>query len=496
MKPIKNRKGGWALTVAKNDFEDLRYDLNDDLDGFLSLLRALDLDHAELHHFLDLPPALIEGVFNLSCPIDIYIHDYIWYCPRINLLDGNDRYCGEPPVAACEICIKQNGSDLNESIRVANLRARSQRWLAAARWRIVPTPSVAARMMAQFPQLTFEVASLETQPFVATPIAPVSGRRIKVATIGAIGDHKGYKRLLEMARHAAENDLPLDFIVIGYTRDDRTLFDTGRIFVTGEYKEDEIEALIAREAPDLALFLSEFPETWCYSLTHALRAAIPAAALDLGALGDRLRNLSDSPLLFPLSSTAAELCALIIAAFARPAWNYNLAGGHNIRNEASGQRDKHGKVMDIPPPPNRGEILRKNMATQLDPQPANVNFIPLTQGLFLFSVRSTQPPVLVDSQNGVALPAMHLSPAPAASGQIEFVSAPNTASAWLSYPHDRIVVRVTAPSAVMLLSSIAGPDMTPIEIEIQRLDVDAPETAGNQGIALPAVPRNSGIHRT
>ena len=43
----------------------------------------------------------------------------------------------------------------------------------------------------------------------------------RVCVIGAIGIHKGYQVLLDCARDAAERRLPLEFVVVGHTIDDR-----------------------------------------------------------------------------------------------------------------------------------------------------------------------------------------------------------------------------------------------------------------------------------
>jgi hypothetical protein len=111
------------------------------------------------------------------------------------------------------------------------------------------------------------------------------------------------------------------------------------------------------------------------------------------------------------------------------------------------------------------------MATTSNLPSASVEFLPLSQGLFLFSVKSTQPPFRVDEQNGISLPAIQLSGAPGVPpGQIELMLSPHTATAWLSEPHDQIVIKVNTPSALVLLTSIIVPGMTPLEIEVQRLD--------------------------
>ena len=69
--------------------------------------------------------------------------------------------------------------------------------------------------------------------------------------------------LLDCARDADARDLPLEFVVVGHTIDDRALLATGRVFVTGPYAADEAVALIKAQQASLALLPSVFPETWC-----------------------------------------------------------------------------------------------------------------------------------------------------------------------------------------------------------------------------------------
>src|SRR5205807_2617558 len=124
---------------------------------------------------------------------------------------------------------------LGEAISVAALRKRSARWLAAARQVVVPTRDVGQRLARYFPTLKPVVIPWETD--IAVPAVPPrpKGRLTRVAVIGAIGIHKGYEILLACARDAAERQLPLEFVVIGYSADDDALFDTGNLFVTGRY---------------------------------------------------------------------------------------------------------------------------------------------------------------------------------------------------------------------------------------------------------------------
>ncbi|MGH7082230.1 MAG: glycosyltransferase, partial [Acetobacteraceae bacterium] len=115
------------------------------------------------------------------------------------------------------------------------------------------------------------------------------GRPRTVVVIGAIGTAKGYEVLLAVARDAASRGLAIRFVLIGYSRDDRRLLDTGRVFVTGQYDERELPGLIARERGDFAFLPSVWPETWCFTLSEAWRAGLDVAAFDLGTQATRIR---------------------------------------------------------------------------------------------------------------------------------------------------------------------------------------------------------------
>ncbi len=175
----------------------LGYGIPAELPALTALLGSLDLEAIEIQHFLHLDARVIEAVRALPIPYDVFVHDYAWICPRVTLIDGSGRYCGEPAVSVCQVCVRRHGSNLGEAISVPALRARSATWLAGARRVIAPSADTAARLQRHFPKLTIEVQA-HTEP--ALP-APLPARRspdqpIRVGLIGAIGEHKGYRILL------------------------------------------------------------------------------------------------------------------------------------------------------------------------------------------------------------------------------------------------------------------------------------------------------------
>ncbi len=76
--------------------------------------------------------------------------------------------------------------------------------------------------------------------------------------------------------------------MIGSSADDRSLLEAG-IKVTGAYKAEEAQQLIADMEPDLAFIPSICPETWCFVLSEAWLAGLYTIVFDLGAQAERVR---------------------------------------------------------------------------------------------------------------------------------------------------------------------------------------------------------------
>ncbi|MDE2574820.1 MAG: glycosyltransferase, partial [Rhodospirillales bacterium] len=322
LRPVKAREGAatyreglCAVAEAGGpDYPDLRFAIPDEIPAMLRLLRGERATHMEVHHLLGHHHGLLDLAARLDIPVEQHVHDYALLCPRIALVGRDGRYCGEPEeVAACEACIADAGRKTEEEIGVAALRARSAADLAAARRVVVPSGDAAARLGRYFPGLRPDIAPLEAEAAPPARMAvPIPGARRLVCVIGAIGPEKGYDVLLACARDAAARDLPLGFTLVGHTPDDARLLATGRVFVTGPYREAEAVRLIAAQQAQLAFLPSIWPETWCFTLGLAWRAGLAVAAFDLGAPAERIRARGGGWLL-PLGLPPAPINAALLA---------------------------------------------------------------------------------------------------------------------------------------------------------------------------------------
>jgi GT2 family glycosyltransferase/glycosyltransferase involved in cell wall biosynthesis len=284
------RPGFVVVGEAMEKYPNLRFAVPAELRELARLLRGDRVLTIEVHHLLGHHHDVLQLEKMLAVPIDMHVHDYALFCPRISLVGRDGRYCGEPDDAAtCEACVADLGSNIEEKIGIAALRERSAADLAGARRVVVPSADAAARLRRHFPASAPEVEPHEDDGDRLPPRRPMRSPR-RVCVVGGIGTEKGYDVLLACARDAARRRLPVEFTVVGHTPDDQRLMDTGRVFVTGPYQEAEAEALIRAQDADFAWLPSIWPETWCFTLGHAWRAGLPVAAFDIGAPADRIRR--------------------------------------------------------------------------------------------------------------------------------------------------------------------------------------------------------------
>ena len=462
----------------------LIFDLDEEIAELRDVLAALQVGSIELHHTLGLAPSVLDLAEHLGVPYDIIVHDYSWICPRITLMDGRSRYCGLPETATCERCIELNGSSLVEPISVAELRRRSTMLFARATRVVTPCADVRTRF-----EQTIPIARYETRPWEELPsdqalsaIGPGPGERLRVAVVGAIGQQKGYEVLLACARDAALRDLPLEFVVVGYSEDDAALFNTGRVFVTGRYEPDELVELIQAQGCHLAFLPSVTPETWSYSLTEIWRAGLPVLAFDLGAIAERIRA-SSGGWLIPPTTDERTINKVLLGRI-----DLRLPDGSlKVSGESASPNTQDRSTAQIDVPANPGGVARDfasksksglQMNKEMQPGAATVRstslILSLSPGLYLFSIGAT---AAQQVESGIRLPAVQIVKAPGqpAECRVDFLGSDPANQNWLGGTGEKTVLRILGGECRMLVTTFRGAndELTPLPIECRRLDTEA-----------------------
>lgn len=287
---MRPHQKGCRIEDCGGDTTNIVFDLPREWIDFITVLKRLAAERIEWHHLLGHAPMMVDLAAALDLRWDIVLHDYIWFCPRICLVGPNGRYCGEPLLAGCEACVTQQGSLIDAHLSVAELVTRSDRILREANRVLAGSHDLQRRMRRHFPGLKVEIEALETGIYPATrKMRPLDGSRRRICIPGAIGREKGYEIVLQLAEDAAKRNLPLEYIVTGYTIDDDRLLATGHVLISGEYRESEAKSVIESFNCDLGFIPSVWPETWCFALSNIWDAGLWAVSFDLGAQSERIQ---------------------------------------------------------------------------------------------------------------------------------------------------------------------------------------------------------------
>jgi len=472
LRPVNMEKsrGDCRLSGMDVELDDLKYGLSDQ-DELIELLDRLRPEHVELHHFLGHAPRLIERIFGLKVPVDVYLHDYGFYCPQVTMVGRNGRFCGAPRLSECERCTKELGNEIQEEIGAEQLRQRSRSWLQAARKVFAPSQDARDRLASYFPNVTIHVSDLETSSVLAAKEPILPGARsaadvVRVGVIGAINKPKGYEILLECARDAAARNLPLEFIVIGYTHNDRLLSETRRCFVTGPYEEGELHGLLTRENCDLAFLPAVWPETWSYVLTEVMHFGLPVVAFDIGAIRDRLRAARWPGALLPLQLEQPKVNDAILSWARHPSF---VNSASNDRSSPMIPSDQPGSQAPLASAPMASA---RKLLSSSEP-------ILLPPGLYMVSVAADGAP---DTSGISAVPCACVSRAPGtAANAVELLNHTRLGGEWLIYPEDRTVARIISPNASVLITTLKSDARQRLDVNVQQLSgqpiVQAPQAS-------------------
>jgi GT2 family glycosyltransferase len=108
---LRGHEGRTTVDAAEG-FPNLRFDLPAELPALAELLASARPVAAEIHHLRDQDFSVLTLLDRFAIPFDVWVHDYLWLCPRLSLVTGDGRFCGEPPAEACVACVARWGDGL------------------------------------------------------------------------------------------------------------------------------------------------------------------------------------------------------------------------------------------------------------------------------------------------------------------------------------------------------------------------------------------------
>lgn len=289
--------------------------VKDELEEFIKFINQLHVTKIQYHHVIQFDDLVRDLPRLLNIPYDVTLHDYYHVCPRVNLIDETGTYCGEPPESSCNKCLTINGlhpairsEDITSSIDIVDWREQSEMFLEQAENVFAPSKDTADRVAKYFKAIDVKVR-YHPEPIKWIQNVANDGDLIKVAVLGAIGQHKGYDRLISAVKYAEKFELPIEFHLIGYSMNDAALNVYSNLKIFGKYTRQELPDILKGLNCSASLLLSVWPETFSYTYSESLENGLTTIALDHGAIPER--NKGDA-IIIPINSFGKEICDAIL----------------------------------------------------------------------------------------------------------------------------------------------------------------------------------------
>jgi len=355
--------GPGGLLQLSPDFPDLPprlyFDPRRELDALKRFLAGCGISRIHYHHLIQLPWELARLPAELDVPYDFTAHDYFSYCPQITLTTESFRYCGEPTEPGCNRCLAIRPTPGNESIEAWRWRQRP--FIEGAARVFVPAASVGKRLEKHFPDANFVLASHPEQTDAGTCPDPAWRRvgegKMKVLVLGALNPTKGPDLLEAAALDAHARNLQVEFHLLGSAYRSLATVPHSALTIHGPYRDAELGTLIDSLAPHIAWFPAQWPETYSYTLSAALRKKLPVVAPAFGAFQDRLSGRPFSWLV-PWDMQARGVNDLLAGLATDPSTGNAylsppLTGRSGLFSYESDYLPKESRPLPVPPAPVR-----------------------------------------------------------------------------------------------------------------------------------------------
>lgn len=229
---------------------------------------------------------------HLGIPVVFSFHDFYTICPTVKLLDENLVHCGGVCTSTRGRCRPELWHEDDMPSLKHNAVRSWQRMMRAMLGDcdlfVTTSQSALAQMLSKYSQLADRCRVIpHGRDLTFERLAPREINRdhpIRVLVPGNIGVPKGALLLEELMVLDAEKQF--EFHVLGRT----SIKDVRGLVLHGTYERDEFAQRVRAISPTFGLILSIWPETHCHTLTELWSCGLPAAALDYGAVGERIRK--------------------------------------------------------------------------------------------------------------------------------------------------------------------------------------------------------------
>lgn len=266
--------------------------LSDEYDAIVSdLLYKYNIELLHIRHIAWHSLSLPRIAKAMHIPVIYSMHDFYSICPTVNLKNESNKYCAgkcNNNAGDCTIPLWSQGSIINlKNEFIYNWRNKFRTFTSYCDAIISTDESAKEQICMILPEIADKFHTIphgrDFPVMVKGEHATIPPQKIQVLVLGNISIAKGSLLLKDMIINDTEKKLEFHFL-------GNTNGLTGFGIHHGTYSRDDVLSKIAEINPHIGVVLSLWPETFCHTLTEMWAAGIPVMAIDLGAVGNRIKS--------------------------------------------------------------------------------------------------------------------------------------------------------------------------------------------------------------
>lgn len=269
-----------------------------------AIIELLKPESIMLNHCITWDLDDIHDIFvnKINIPFSLYLHDFYFICPLINLVTPSNKYCdAETNPHVCESCYRTAiNYEIHRSKRTVSVRG-------IVGWRRISEdlfenaieigcPSINTRnIYSKYLPLHKDKIRVWVRedhiPEVPDSFSTdtLTSTDLNIVILGNISRIKGSELIYDLANLIKINKLPITLSVVGAIASSNRPNQV-TLKQSGQYTSSTLPTLLKSAKPMIGLIASICPETYSYTTTELFSAKIPVICFNIGAPADRIKD--------------------------------------------------------------------------------------------------------------------------------------------------------------------------------------------------------------
>lgn len=269
-----------------------------------SWIQQWSIDLVHIRHLGWHSLGLIPVIKALDIPLIHSFHDFYTLCPTVKLLDNNQQHCAAVCTPGTGKCIHELWpTDAFQNLKHDQIivwQSLFRKALSYCDAFVTTNRSAKDLVLARYPELMYKPFEIidhgrDFNYFQNLAHKPEPGEKLRIICPGHIGEAKGLRLIQQIALRRQD----IEFHILGTVTQNLELPEN--VVIHGEYLREQFFKRAAQIKPHCGAVFSIWPETWCHTLTEMWAAGIPVIGIDIGAVGERIRQAQAGWLMYNAS---------------------------------------------------------------------------------------------------------------------------------------------------------------------------------------------------